>query len=44
MTVQIIKGETFILTFSNGKRIELSHQEWMELRKMQNSLIYTEPV
>ena len=43
MKVTITLGETFLVEFSTGKAVELTHQEWLELRKMQNALIYTEP-
>lgn len=43
MTVTIDCGEEFTIYFNTGKQIVLTHQEWMEMRQMQNSLIFTEP-
>lgn len=36
-------GGEFTVTFSSGTVIVLTWEEWMEMRKVQNSLIYTEP-
>lgn len=40
----IFKNNEFTIKFTTGKIIVLTWEEWMEMRKMQNFLIYTEPV
>jgi hypothetical protein len=34
----------FVIDFPNGKSVELTQDEWLGLRVVQNALIYTEPV
>ncbi len=41
--VTIVKGERFVVDFSTGKKIDLTHAEWMAMRFVQNQLIHTEP-
>lgn len=43
MKVTIERGEKFTVEFSKKKSIELTWEEWMEFRRMQNLLIYTKP-
>jgi hypothetical protein len=38
-----IEDGKFTVNFVSGKVIELTQEEWMELREMQNILIQTEP-
>lgn len=43
-TVKIEDGTLFTVEFPNGKTLVLTWEEWMALRMVQNSLIYTEPL
>lgn len=43
VNVTIVKGEIFRIEWDSGKKIELTWDEWMALRRAQNVLIHTEP-
>lgn len=43
MKLKITKGETFRIEADETRFIVLDWQEWMDLRRMQNALIRTEP-
>lgn len=43
MKIVIEKGQTFIIELESGLILRMTHAEWMELRRIQNMLIYTEP-
>jgi len=43
MKVTIENADKFTVKLTSGQVIILSWEEWMELRRIQNSLIHTEP-
>lgn len=43
MNVTFIRGEKIEIDFGEGRIVILTWEEWMDLRRMQNRLIRTEP-
>lgn len=43
----IVRGVNYIVTFTHAdgtvKRVELTRDEWIEMRRLQNGLFFTEP-